>query len=889
MRHAWRRLALTLAGVCLATLLFRAARAQTTPPAVPPPVPPQVENAIQNALTDNAAPASNTVDNTTSNAVYGAANAVETPVLTPTVAPTSTPTPAATPTPLPSPSPSPTATPLVTVNAPRTILFVLGGVSWDDWSDLASSGNRATPGLRRVLEEGALGAARLPASPAFETAQGLGVENISPAMLRAAAILSSGTTRLPSVPRALALTMNGRERLSAAFPDGENGLALQVQARRQGVTAGPNALVNLGWGQWQSGHQGAPDELLSASLGNLGAMVHRAGGRTGAIGAGDVSVLAGRTFPLREWALSVNDASGSVDMGDVGVRTMARDAAFPFGVRANRKGVLQTLDVLLRDPKMSLISLEWGDTRRAAIYTLQSAPQAQRAHRRSALLSADGLMRALLPRLRDKRDRLMVLCVPDLFSPRAQWLPLCEWRPNRGGQGALLSAGDDAGIVGLENVLPTLAARLNVPSGGTPFVESGRPLAASRRVGRLRAMQAGTQWLSAARPFAGALWAATLSLGVALTLAALRLQMLNARRFAPEREWDAADERFQRSRARRMAGLARALWLLTWLWPLIFWLTGLCLEATWRFGFVSGDWRLSASLLGVAGLTLSVLGLSAVWLGASWQLGRARPARAGLMWLLLTLAGLLLSGFALPWNALLGDSPLESTARCGDWWALCLIGVTLLGVAGLTRARRPEREPGDFGQHLPQTPAPATSPLRLDRRVINLRPALGWMILVLAVLFVARNGAAASVAILGFGAMAGRLWLDAGRAMRRRGRSAAFALVLAFGVLFLWQRGASEAALSALRDWWPQWKLSWHSLPWSAATLAILGGAWAFASGLRPALRAPLTENFAARAMLAGCAVAGVAALLIFGAPGLPIVASFPLGMVLREAMTAES
>src|SRR5690606_9100917 len=43
----------------------------------------------------------------------------------------------------------------------RTVVVMLGGVSWREWSRLSASTSTATPFLRRILEEGGLGAAWL--------------------------------------------------------------------------------------------------------------------------------------------------------------------------------------------------------------------------------------------------------------------------------------------------------------------------------------------------------------------------------------------------------------------------------------------------------------------------------------------------------------------------------------------------------------------------------------------------------------------------------------------------------------------------------------------------------------------------------------------------------
>jgi hypothetical protein len=524
------------------------------------------------------------------------------------------PTPSATATPIPIATPVPTAPPekltipdLVVTPAissaresefGRTIVLVLGGVSWQDWLSLASQTSTATPGFRRVLEEGALGAAFLPAGHRIKQSDNRLYNNslydnrVSDAMLRAALLLSSGDPKITShVPQQAAYTLGLREVLGASTPGYEESEAAILFARRTDRAPQPGNLVNLGWGALlQSLPQMPADEKRPSPLGALAEAIHRAGGKTAALGGGDTSVELRVGTPLREWALVANDSNGTVDAGDLTARLLARDKAAPFGLRANRKAVLQALDALFQKGQTGLVAIEWGDTRRAEEYSAFCAPEVAAAHRQAALRSADAFIQALIGsrstpqstpamRLSAPRDRLLVVVVPDLHSRAPQWLPVAYWRPGRGGQGALLektSGGEGLGAIGLENMHARLVAPLNVAGASTlpPSVrERGGPQKAVDRIAKLLAFQSGLSALENARHFLHALWCAIFILACALTMWALRHRQ-----------------------STRMARYARLAWCAAMILPWLLWLAGLCVETTWRFGSGGAGFKLFIAL-----------------------------------------------------------------------------------------------------------------------------------------------------------------------------------------------------------------------------------------------------------------------------------------------------
>jgi len=264
--------------------------------------------------------------------------------------------------------------------------------------------------------------------------------------------------------------------------------------------------------------------------------------------------------------------------------------------------------------------------------------------------------------------------------------------------------------------------------------------------------------------------------------------------------------------------------------------------------------------------------------------------RIGIIWLWLTLIGLWVGGFALPWNALLGDSLLEMQAvavRLGDVWALLLISATLAGAAGLTSrhaARLPfQPTPESSRQHVTAYDEEA-APMR---RVINLRPALFWMTAIALVLFFwGRNAPCSIVAAIGFGVMALRLSFErAPRATRMRWKRVAVAL--SFVCLLLWQRGSVPTFEQTVTAWWPHWVGQWSQWWWTMACLATFAGAVSFVTGARGLLRSYLHTRYAMRAALSAATAAALAAMIIYGPMGPALIGLYTLGAVMYEVLGA--
>jgi len=789
----------------------------------------------------------------------------------------------------------------------RTVVLLLGGVTWREWAALSQVSNTSMPGLRRILEEGALGAVRLPGAPRSVSSAtvvlgtwGKYSPRPSSALLRAATILSTGSRRLPPLPSVSALTLGVDETLNVTMPGYEDAPAAVAYARRTGTPPRSGSLLNLGWGALQRSGPAvsSQDRVQAYAFGALGDSVRQAGGGTAAIGSADTGI-GEEAVLLREWALLAADGHGAIDTGDVSGELLERDVNAPFGLRTNTRAMLAAFDATVQDKRPMLIAVEWGDTRRANLYAPLCAPAIAATHRRQALLRADAWLRALIDpetnRLTDSGDRLFVVAVPDLTTSAAQWLPTVVWRPERGGQGALLQIpkfGEVAGVVSMESLAATVVSRF--PPGDVlsetvrwaPLRETGTPVSAARRIGRLLAFQSGMAWLDAVHPAAHGMWAALLSLATLLSLVVLVRNADNdgARKFengVPNRpRW------------------TRTPWRVAMTVPLLLWLAGFCLEVPWRMGplpQLTGDNSgalpsLSGQSLGalliVAFVMFMLLSIARGWFGRT----RLFRVRVGVTWFVLAVLGLLLGGFALPWNTLFSISPLAFTdgapTRLGDLGALLLISATLLGVSGLTRAV--PKKLRDY-----ETIESETQPYELGnvpRRVINLRPAGLWMIVVVLLLLwdsLGRNGNATLVAAIGFGTMWMRLWLERHEREVRLTWRRRVMIGVAFLAVLLLQRGGAPVMESALADWWPRWLASWQFWWWDVALISSAVGAALFLSGARPILRDYLRTEYSSRAMLTGATFAAFAALILFGPSGPPLLGLYTLGAVIVESTAA--
>ncbi len=803
----------------------------------------------------------------------------------------------------------------------RNVVVLMAGIGWPDWARLAAQKAGSTPGLNFLLTGADLGALRLPGAPRRETLDEASDSHgellaerslmertrVSPTILRAAATISTGqpmgwpASGVPEIPLAATATLGVDEAWSNSTPGYEDSSPSAAYARRVGkdISSVDNSvsLVNLAGSLWRS--DVAPADSTLPRFGALGDAMRRSGARVAAFGSADTNYNSLRTLPLREWALLACDSKGTVPQGDVSTALLTRDAEAPFGVRTDGTSLLGRVQSAL-DAQDSLIVVEWGDTRRAALYAPLCEPFIAERHKKLALERADKFLRLVLNKL-NKEDRLFLISVPDLDTPRPQWIPCAYWSPasvGRAKTGGLISGGSEHdGVAPLESVFSTLLTRLSNPKDmapnnpALPLGSQGVSSPPLDRINRLSSLQAGWAWLDAARPVAHGIWAIFFLVSIIILVALLTQSTPNVR-FGQVTETPTG-------LLSSSQNWARAWWSTTMLLPLLMWLGGVCIEATWQFGALPTadqsssptSWRLPVALMLIAIFIVGLAGLARTWFSRA----RLRGVRVGLIYLFLTIIGLLIGGFALPWNSLLGAPVLEGSAsRSGDIWSLLLISATLLGIGGMAQpsqrtlaqlAAEPllgRNRDGEYDEEDAQD--------RPSRRIINLRPTALWMVAVLLLLWLAplgHNAAAGVVGLLGFGTFWLRLWLErAERPQRLRKRRWIIAGVFGLGILLLIPQG-TPGLETALAEWWPRWLATWSDWWWNVALLATALGAGAFLTSARVALRNYLRVRYAMRAMLAGAVVSAAAALIIFGSFGPPLIALYTLGAVIFQVLGA--
>jgi succinate dehydrogenase hydrophobic anchor subunit len=273
---------------------------------------------------------------------------------------------------------------------------------------------------------------------------------------------------------------------------------------------------------------------------------------------------------------------------------------------------------------------------------------------------------------------------------------------------------------------------------------------------------------------------------------------------------------------------------------------------------------------------LFLIGATFNWFGHA----KLQRIRIGVIWLLLSIAGLWIGGFGLPWNALLHLTPPNAStpdARIGELWALLLISATLLAISGLSKARSSLTTRNENAE---------------VRRVLNIRPSLIWIVVLVAMLWfsgLGRDATAATVALIACGAMWLRMWLEGSPRETRLLHRRIVLAVIAVGVLLLWQRGALGGWSESFTIWRDDWNEAWSEMWWSAAMLALLALVFAFTfTSAREVLRSYLAPRYSLRAMLGGTALASLAGLLIYGPAAPPLLATFTLGAIAHEILARD-
>lgn len=155
---------------------------------------------------------------------------------------------------------------------------------------------------------------------------------------------------------------------------------------------------------------------LSSGPGALGAALAEHGIRTAVVNNSDIVADDGTKIPQRPAALAVIDDQGAAGTGAVEAdRLLTDDPAAPYGVRAD-------VDSYLRETRgaldhASLVTVDLGDTKRAAAHRTISTPEETEQARQRALRQVDGYLGRLLPEL----DPNTLLLVVGVRPPTTEW------------------------------------------------------------------------------------------------------------------------------------------------------------------------------------------------------------------------------------------------------------------------------------------------------------------------------------------------------------------------------------------------------------------------------------------------------------------------------------
>lgn len=688
---------------------------------------------------------------------------------------------------------------------PKTLVVALGGVSWSDWARIAApqpTQNGANwPILHQVLGQSALASARLSGGPSDDLAL-KDRARISPAMLRTALSLSRGEDLETAIPASYAITLAPSDLLIGGLPTSENATVGEAFQRRTGLESKSGWQYNLG-----------------LARGFLGEFANQTDGRAVAFGNGDTDIRRGRALPLREWAVIAADLNGAVHGGEVSPLLLTGDANAPFGVRQDHLLTARAVISALEAPDVSLIALDWGDTRRAALYAPFSMPEIALKNRELAILRFDFLLKSLLPRF-NIGDQLVLIAIPDLDSSDAQQLPIAVWQPD--GNGGVLQTKSGDGLLSVGELGNRLTKQ--VGSNRRMFQAKTDQNTVGQRVENLMALQSAQTWLENARGPFQAIWAAIFGLALLISLAAM---------LAP-------------TRRQNWRILARTLWILAMLWPLFAWLAGVCLEVVRR-----------ASAASESGLIVALVAFALLLMGVAtllreWFAPRLRRAQIGVAWAAFSVVGLWLGGFALEWNGLLNLAPLDwNRGRMPDAWSLWLVGASLLGVAGLIGG-----------------------PNEGEKRVLNPRPATLWLLAIVALIGWRDWGGqwdAGLVALASFGWFALKFWAARPNCwvwIRKPNRI--WRVLWLLGVYFLWRFVTPMG--------WPiQAAPSWNGLGWWLLVEAIFVAALIVLASSPRLFEVAGRPRFATRAMLQASGVAVVVALPFFGIAAIPLLLFWPL------------
>jgi len=413
--------------------------------------------------------------------------------------------------------------------------------------------------------------------------------------------------------------------------------------------------------------------LVKSRPGELGRLLHLAQLRTAAIGCGDVFQPA-EGVPLipfpgssgeavvssnhRPAALIAMDGDGDVDYGDVSSRWAVGDPAGRAFRKMDVHGSIKELDDVLQCPAVAFVVIDVGDTLRADEAARWVDAGKTGRYKRESLVTADGLLSAVVARMDRRTDQLIVISLTPPVTQDRQLCPVIAYG-NGFPRGSLLKSLSTrrSGVVTLTDVSVSILYGIGLqPTAameGTPIVAqsfSGAEDYVLALVGRAHALDAGGR-----NACLGTL--AFLGMGVLLW------SWTVIRRESPAAGTDGSDPEPVRCVGRKRSALCVPQLALLFLPSAFFWGTDVVL-------------RVGAPL----GLALMVAGslMVAVMVRA---LSASRPVAVMLAsgTLLLSVILGLCAGADLSFNSLLGYSPFFG----GRYYGLGNIGMILLISAAL--------------------------------------------------------------------------------------------------------------------------------------------------------------------------------------------------------------
>lgn len=268
---------------------------------------------------------------------------------------------------------------------------VLVGVPRLALDDLDAAGLEQLPTFRRLMDEGAVAATNVR------------TRSRRPLTAEAYATIGAGTRVRTSPGTDLAVP--------ADTPFGMLTGAQAVARRSGGQASAAEVVVPT-----MPAVVSSAGRHLSSGPGALGAELAEHGFETAVVNNSDIMGDGGAMVPQRPAGLAVADDRGAIGTGAVGAdRLLVDDPTAPYGVRADVDGYLQ--ETLTALDRASLVTVDLGDTKRAAAHRTVSTPEETEQARQRALQQVDSYLSRLLPELGPST----LLLVVGVRPPTTRW------------------------------------------------------------------------------------------------------------------------------------------------------------------------------------------------------------------------------------------------------------------------------------------------------------------------------------------------------------------------------------------------------------------------------------------------------------------------------------